>query len=769
MKKITFLLLGCMLWCTQLSLAQGLPDNTPCPIRPNSTTDPFDWRRPKYDLYLNKFDGLKTIESPWYVNLNNSNTNRFSLEPELAKDWDSAQGWEFVQRDFGAPDRNIPNAYLILYNRYRGILRIFVAIGDVDGQYNEAAIALSYGDGSKKTAILSNYSTRGAKSALDNFDNQVPPIAVANVYRYALPFWMYADFVMMYDPCTCNSFSRLRFDVSLISKSTLTFNVNGQVVQNLGLDGNGIGTDGKQSIVKNVGGAIEAGTGMYDKVEKGVATLDKIFKLTEKANGSSSLYKNGSFIYENLSLVHPREKTYKNILKALDKLPALGATAGVVDFMIGVFGATDTEPQPMMFDVKLKGEGEINFVSTPFNQEIYNPGSNYTPLIASTSVQYNKPMGVFNLVKTPVIKQYKGFSNSYYFKTAIHLGEDIQYVINPASDFSNIDVYASLVFEFTDNHPFRPGTGVRFTDFNGILIQQDENTYKTVDVPIACLKDLIVVTNSFRISLSPFYTTARPYINIKLFAKTPGAVSQELLFVYRYEAVVQNEDDMALIDKYTSEIRDYPQNRVFEDVDLSYASQLIYATDNIIVNAIDNITIGANVSMSNSINPFQLVAGQSITLKAGASLTPRLSAKMRYKLPSNCGSTSALGQATAQQIKAVCNSTAYTNLADGKNADGSRIAAQQLPKSISGISLDAYPNPFTGSTTITYSLPKAANVHVSVSDVLGKQVQILADGSYTNAGRHEIDFNAQKLAAGVYFYTLQVGDFKETKRLIIVR
>ncbi len=79
-----------------------------------------------------------------------------------------------------------------------------------------------------------------------------------------------------------------------------------------------------------------------------------------------------------------------------------------------------------------------------------------------------------------------------------------------------------------------------------------------------------------------------------------------------------------------------------------------------------------------------------------------------------------------------------------------------------------YPNPFNASTKISYSLAASSEVKLAVFDLLGREIQVLATGK-KRAGKHEISFNPTDLPSGVYFYRLQVGNQRETKRLILLR
>jgi hypothetical protein len=79
-----------------------------------------------------------------------------------------------------------------------------------------------------------------------------------------------------------------------------------------------------------------------------------------------------------------------------------------------------------------------------------------------------------------------------------------------------------------------------------------------------------------------------------------------------------------------------------------------------------------------------------------------------------------------------------------------------------------YPNPFNPSTMINFALPKSGNVSLKVYDILGREVSTLVDGNM-NAGYHQVNFNASKLASGVYFYRLTAGDFVSVKKLMLLK
>ncbi|MCL5266675.1 MAG: T9SS type A sorting domain-containing protein [Bacteroidetes bacterium] len=79
-----------------------------------------------------------------------------------------------------------------------------------------------------------------------------------------------------------------------------------------------------------------------------------------------------------------------------------------------------------------------------------------------------------------------------------------------------------------------------------------------------------------------------------------------------------------------------------------------------------------------------------------------------------------------------------------------------------------YPNPFNPTTIIRYSLPKAQMVTLNVYDVLGQEVATLVNARQ-NAGYYEVNFNADRLASGIYFYVLRTDKFTSAHKMLLLK
>lgn len=79
-----------------------------------------------------------------------------------------------------------------------------------------------------------------------------------------------------------------------------------------------------------------------------------------------------------------------------------------------------------------------------------------------------------------------------------------------------------------------------------------------------------------------------------------------------------------------------------------------------------------------------------------------------------------------------------------------------------------FPNPFNPSTKISWQSPVSGHQTLKVYDIIGNEVATLVN-EFKSAGSYEIEFNASKLASGVYIYKLHAGGLIETKKMIVMK
>lgn len=505
-----------MLFSTVILLAQNNAKIVdPNPIEdfcdPNGvSTNPQSPMNPNDPAYLNHFDWTTT--SPYYqINTtcspNTSTPNPFQsnqlelLPLSLSKDMMPIDGWEMIAYNLGFDNNNNPLAsrpehtYIMLYNKYTGILRILVKwCRNIN--YNGAQLTLKFAPGFQTNLL--DMSTE--EKALDVAHVVNPSISTALKFYNDNNFWAYADFKLNYDPCTCSftETSRLALYSELISNSSvvLTGKINGTIT----------------SISNGQGSANSDGT--FWKTANSIN--DKMMKVHK---GVTSFAQNYQSIYQNLSDGGVTINAINTIGNFLNNnnfmkagLKALPYVSQGVKFLSGLLGggASGTQPiqlAPLSVNLDVKISGTISTADPMHNQTIGLPGSihqNDLPGIMGGQPLYNETLGVFALLNHPVMYYtdlieereflnregyfYLGMSyweliRKFNFKKRSYKmsGDVIKYKLNPASNLLLQDAEVMLIVEYekpsiiySRQYPY-PKLNNLDTDLsNGLLV---EGTY----------------------------------------------------------------------------------------------------------------------------------------------------------------------------------------------------------------------------------------------------------------------------------------------------
>jgi hypothetical protein len=106
------------------------------------------------------------------------------------------------------------------------------------------------------------------------------------------------------------------------------------------------------------------------------------------------------------------------------------------------------------------------------------------------------------------------------------------------------------------------------------------------------------------------------------------------------------------------------------------------------------------------------------------------------------------------------------NVVEGQNLTA--IAEKNIERPSTFTLHQNYPNPFNPSTMIHYALAQAGYVSLKILNLAGQEVATLINGKQ-NVGEHQIQWQAQGVPSGVYFYQLRVGGHVETRKMILMR
>lgn len=79
-----------------------------------------------------------------------------------------------------------------------------------------------------------------------------------------------------------------------------------------------------------------------------------------------------------------------------------------------------------------------------------------------------------------------------------------------------------------------------------------------------------------------------------------------------------------------------------------------------------------------------------------------------------------------------------------------------------------YPNPFNPNTNISFNLPQAEHVKITVFNILGEEIALLVNG-WKEARLHTVNFDASHLTSGLYFYKIETANFIDVKKMMLVK
>ncbi|MCI0717160.1 MAG: T9SS type A sorting domain-containing protein [Chlorobi bacterium] len=120
----------------------------------------------------------------------------------------------------------------------------------------------------------------------------------------------------------------------------------------------------------------------------------------------------------------------------------------------------------------------------------------------------------------------------------------------------------------------------------------------------------------------------------------------------------------------------------------------------------------------------------------------------------------------SNNFSAWCSAVSNPIIYVTKNANGCEF---DIPNHDSKFNLSNSPNPFNPSTQITFSISKSNFVTIKVYNMLGQEIATLIDNEFKDKGIHTVEFNAQNLPSGVYFYKLSSGDYFKVERMLLIK
>lgn len=437
---------------------------------PNANPN-WDWRAgdnpnvvypaAEYKVYMGSPVLPTFIKSPW---------SQFNAWDGL-NDNQKTDGWALVARDFGTSTRAISTnntvgvAYFMLYNKYRGLLRVFLLV-QAQANFSNGAIIMNFG-GDQRTATLTHLQPRAF--ATDKLNMVRNNSASALSLTVANGIWVWGDFPMAYDPTIVASASTLC--------PRLTFQVIGTTETHITLSGNATGINGTEKNVRDFmtgssGGAVSVSTAMPTTIGDGIDFGALRTKVVGTSTNWESWKNSLNDLYKQLDVhtgTDPLSQASNSLALAIGELknnwvvqnlPAIGMGVGLLDFILSGGSKTNaamTAPTYFGMNLNLTGSAITTyFLAT--GASIPVPAATSTPEIpvfsSSVPMLYNNPVGIMNLTQTPGLKWKKysllrdGVNRTYW---DFQVKNEIQYQVNPSSGLVLDSIIAWMEMDVTDN------------------------------------------------------------------------------------------------------------------------------------------------------------------------------------------------------------------------------------------------------------------------------------------------------------------------------
>lgn len=219
--------------------------------------------------------------------------------------------------------------------------------------------------------------------------------------------------------------------------------------------------------------------------------------------------------------------------------------------------------------------------------------------------------------------------------------------------------------------------------------------------------------------------------------------------------IFRTEDDIELLHIYNGTFDKDPNNDYFQNVSGGYDPNGF--------ELLNSLFMGAKPS--DAFDPSNLSAGPSFFVDA---------ANRDYHLAANSPAIDA-GVDIAEVTKDYDGNPRTSGAYDaGAYEYTGAVGVDLYASTVRGFELfDNYPNPFNPKTHIEFSLAAPSNVILEIYNSLGEHVTTLADNRL-NEGMHRykwngLDHSGRQVSSGTYYYRIRVGDFAETRKMLLVR
>ena len=504
----------------------------------------FDWTEEEFNWYSPVVPTGDILDNPFFHD-NNPNTLKFFNS--FPKDYAYSDGWRLIKKSFGGLGNTEQDPFLILYNKYTSLLRVFVINASNKNDYSGFAVRIRFVDPNQQRAILEALNGRSFSFPLDEFSINVESRSLSQISTKD-KFWYYADFQLYYDPCSCDDIYTLQLTTELIPpEATLQFSTEGTITQ----DVSNLNSTGPNLNIAAVNGILGSGNTYAKNVNTATMTIIDLF------NGTNSFSLCPAFLES--------------------AIPGLGFVAGATNALSTLL-SPQSPPTPMIFDVQTQSSGTISFEPVPgANVHIALPDGTDGPGGAYAGT-YNKHFGIFNMLTRPtvyyteyLVQENGGPGGELNFRPARAYQLDkrsIEYVVNlsiinyqrPGPTGRNpLQIYGALEFEYGSAFAeILENQGLYFDESVDGKITTGFFPLSDLHEFIAKITDVPITQNSAQGEPNADYPNG---VFLKVLVRMPSVEGGEIAFMDRYpvdlvqsESALNNEYSINYIPEYQETI-----------------------------------------------------------------------------------------------------------------------------------------------------------------------------------------------------------------------
>ncbi len=688
-------------------------------------------------------------------------------------------------------------AYIVLYNKYQAKMRVFAILPDQG--YSSASIT-------KVQLAFTNPST-GSNGLLNQFNSLEQPLDqktnVVSATAIALQpngtnKWIYADFPMAYDPCTCFWQSAINVSFTSVTNGTLS------------ATGRSLGIVTPASLLDVSGGSgINSFMGDNSPFDESYLTSYYAGDDHKAIDGLVQDYRSADALAQDLQNQGFDPGQYQKALKLMGDIA--GGSGESADGASSVFGfisdwldlysseaKSDAYPMVISSQLVLKGQIALERPENGSDFTFSTPGSlsadnspEYSQMIAGNPPSYpmyNNPMGLFALLNT--LHAQRAFadydvgyaydeSNGWHFsgrwQYQYKLKDDpIKFALNPLVDAEKTSIMAALEVEGMPND--LPNTSYYTNLALNNLVYKDNGAapdfkfrrYRTNFFPLSCINN--VITNEqfqFNGPLDAYNATfsGKRHINIIL----------SIAYVFKPDEY-GNVHTSEQILKYPLEIDDIcnNDNGCMLSNDSRFLQLAVVPTDLALHSktyaegateySYGNITIDGHLAVLNHFNhPVHIQAQGDIEVLPGARIDPNIILEPNVPYPT----TFCKGEPLKPTIYSDgdCKGGAYQAFAGSKRG----VETAPLAAPAKDFNATIYPNPAHDQFSVSIAGVTDKDVRVKVQTITGQVVYNERFEAAPEQGEFKAEVKGLNVASGTYMVTITNGTNTAVRKLSIVK